>query len=93
MDKYYIDERVLPALRSALDEDIRLNYYTGSFESLAKSVSRKIASSSSPCLSTEEYGFLQGYVRDLVVTEIRSGPYQVTRSLRKEEVEGHALGD
>ncbi len=76
MEKYYIDERVLPAIRSALDEDIRLGYYTGRFEAQAKSVSRKIGSDASPELSSEEYFFLRGYVRDLVVTESRTGPYE-----------------
>ena len=76
MDRYYIDDRILPSLRGALDEDIELGMYTGSFLASAKSVSRKLETTYRPSLSLEEWNFLRSYVQELVGQEPRSGSYE-----------------
>ncbi len=69
MEKYFIDTRVVPALVSALNEDIELDMYTGEFLNQARSVSSKLGSISPTGrldMSPEEWFFLNRYINELV---------------------------
>ncbi len=70
MDKYFIDSRVLPAIKAALDEDIGLGMYSGSFLASARSISRQLESTDRPTLTLEEGHFLQNYIKELVGREV-----------------------